>query len=156
MWTALGFEQLKEIAHLGLHLFDLVRLAAGCPDRVCEVAAPIVREIVPEALTSALRFAQEQCAPTGSAKGPSSHCWSFFLFWWGVGVGIFLAFSLVVGLAWLRSLSDSGSSFSTSAVPEAQPLARPAPTLSPPAAPLAVGDGEPTDPKTLRQLGFLR
>ena len=93
MLTAPGFEQLKEIAHLGLHLFDFVRPAARCPDCACEAPAPIVREIVPEALTSALRFAQEQCAPIGSGKNPSPHCWSFSLFWWGLCVGIFLAFS---------------------------------------------------------------
>ena len=80
MLAALGFEQLKELTHLGLHLFDLVRPAARCPDCVCEVAPPIVREIVPEALSSALRFAQEQCAPIGTAQNPSSHCWSFPLF----------------------------------------------------------------------------
>ena len=55
MFAALGFEQLRDIAHIGLHLFDFIRPAVRCPDCVCEVAAPIVREVVPEALSSALR-----------------------------------------------------------------------------------------------------
>ena len=156
MFAALGFEQLKELAHIGLNLIDFIRPAARCPDCVCEVATPIVREVVPEALSSALRFAQEQCAPGGSGKNSSSHCWSFSLFWWGLCVGAFLAFSVVVGLALLRRLLSSGSSGSALAVPEAQPLPRPAQVLASPAAPLALGDGEPANPRTLRQLGILR
>ena len=156
MLIALGFEQLREVAHLGLHLFDFVRPGARCPDCVCEVAAPIVREVVPEAISSALRFAQEQCAPPGSVKSSSSHCWNFSLFWWGLWVGVFLAFSIVVGLALLRRLLSSGSSGSATAAPEAQPPPRPAQVLASPAAPLSLGDGEPVNPRTLRQLGLVR
>ena len=81
MWSALGIEQSKEAIHICVYLLDFARPAARCPDCICEAATLIVREVVPEALTSALRFAPEHCTVLHPARptdrlqvAGASHC----------------------------------------------------------------------------------
>ena len=156
MWSALGIEHLKEVVHIGVHLLDFIRPAARCPDCVCEAAAPIVREVVPEALTSALRFAQDHCISPRSPSRSPSECWSFSLFWWGLILGIFFTISLVVGIAFLRRCLISCGSSTAASDSEASPAQLKPQAIASPAPALALADGEPANPGTLRHLGILR
>ena len=61
----------RDIVHLGLHLWDLSGTPA-CPqsaDCVCAACEPIIQERVPEALTTALAFAQSQWFVVHSYSG---------------------------------------------------------------------------------------
>ena len=141
--------------HLTAHLLDWIlpySRGSSCPDCVCKSSEPIIVERVPEAVTSALNFAQQQCqAPPGSALGNSSSCWSFSLFWLGVVIGLLTALSFCLLLsvshrAWQRLATAAPEDSSRSVVQR--------PSTTPRVAALA--DGEPANPRTLRQLGIVR
>ena len=145
--------------HLTLHLWDLSGSpgCAKCPDCVCAICEPIVQEKVPEALTSALSFAQQQCSGTTSTTTSlSGSCWGFWLFWVGVTVGAVAASILLVSLAvCLRCCRHS-----TTLPAGHQPVAVSPPITYPPvggvARQLSLAAGEPANPRTLRQAGLLR
>ena len=142
------FTGIRDLLHITLHLWDLSGSGgcAKCPDCVCATCEPIVQEKVPEALTIALTFAQQQCSGTTSTTTTlNSSCWPFSLFWIGVTVGAVVASVLLVTFAFcLRCCRDSTSQ----------------PARSPPVCgisrQLSLADGEPANPRTLRQAGLLR
>ena len=145
-WTLL-----RDTAHLLLHLLDFSSLwtgkSPGCPDCVCPVCQPVIQERVPEALTSALSFAQQHCLGTVSTPSTSTNGWTFTLFWWGVLVGSLVtsltwSICLVVYRAWLCAFSSSATS--------------PSPTSARPRPSLADAGDEPANPRTLRELGIIR
>ena len=141
--------------HLTAHLLDWIlpyTRGSVCPACVCNTAEPIVVERVPEAVTSALNFAQQQClSPSSAAAAGSSSCWSFSLFWLGVAVGLLVTvvFCLLLSAghrAWQRLIAGSS---------EEDPRAT-APRPSTSQRVQAITDGEPANPRTLRQLGIVR
>ena len=133
--------------HLTAHLLDWIlpyTRGSGCPACVCNSADPIVVERVPEAVTSALNFAQQQClSPGSSAAAGASSCWSFSLFWLGLAVGLVIAVVLCVLLsAGLRAVQK----LTTASAEESPRAAAPRPSTSQRVA--AISDGEPANPRT--------
>ena len=140
-----------DIGHILLHSWELVFSppSAKCPDCICAVCPVLTQEKIPEALTSALRFAQAQCLQPSSVTSTDT-TWSYSLFWLGLLVGC-VSSSVCWGLFILLSKCIRGSFTSPRPVqPAPQPLPVPQVNNS-----LALGD-EPANPRTLRQLGLLR
>ena len=138
---------LRDFIHLSLHLWDLSGNTAcpKCPDCVCAACEPFIQERVPEALTAALSFAQSQCSgSTSTTTALPSSCWSFSLFWIGFCVGAVVAGTFLVSLACCLRCCRSANSHSVH------------PSISGTTRQLTLSDGEPANPKTLKQLGFLR
>ena len=145
--------------HLTLHLWDLSgsTSCARCPDCVCAVCESIVQERVPEALTSALAFAQEQCSGTTSTTTSlSSSCWGFWLFWLGVIVGAAVTSILLVSLAFCLRCCWHSTTSSASQQPVAALSLISYPPVGGIARQLTLADGEPANPRTLRQAGLFR
>ena len=139
---------IRDLLHITLHLWDLSGSSgcAKCPDCVCATCEPIVQEKVPEALTIALSFAQQRCSGTTSTTTAlSGSCWPFSLFWIGFTVGAVVVSVLLVTVAlclWCCRHSASPSA----GYPPVGGVSRQ----------LSLADGEPANPRTLRQAGLLR
>ena len=147
---------LPEILHASVHIVEWfwpLPRAPGCPACVCNAGEPLVIEKVPEAVTSALHFAQQQCsAPTQPSDTSAHSCWSFSLFWVGLVTGIAVASVLVCSAhLCIRTVKRIGSETESS---EDKPISTPRPQSS--TRVVALADGEPANPRTLRQLGILR
>ena len=140
---------LPNIFHLALHITDFIAPSARCPDCVCSVPSAANFEAT-EALTSALRFAQQQChnspAKASETSSVPGFSWSF-LFWLGFVFGI--CFSVLVIFVIRLCLRAIGG---------LHPQQNPAPAVAQPQllAQRTLTEGEPANPATLRQLGLLR
>ena len=140
----------RDFVHLSLHIFELSGLGKGtayCPDCVCGSCVPVVQEKVPEAITSALAFAQSHCLSTTTSTTttfPSSG-WSFNLFWLGCLVGFVVTSGLWVLLLCARRCLRPATSARTS-VPRAVPTLALQNQL----------EAEPVHPARLRELGLIR
>ena len=141
---------IRDLVHLSLHFYEFTgfgKASLHCPDCICAACLPLVQEKVPEAITSALAFAQAHCLSTTSTTTSStpSSGWSFDLFWWGCLVGFVVTNSLWVfflcALRCLRSASSTRSSGPSSV-----------PTLSL----QNLIESEPVNPTRLRELGLIR
>ena len=141
---------LPSLIHTSIHLRDLVQptaVCATCPDCVCSAVAlePI------QALTSALQFAQQQCAVTSTSTTtsavPIGLSWSYSLiFWLGFTVGTLCCLVLLCGLRLcVRLLSPRQSSLEPAGALAAKPIFK-----------AILTEGEPATPATLRQLGLLK
>ena len=149
----------SNFVHLTLHLWDLSgsTACAKCPDCVCAICEPIVQERVPEALTIALSFAQQQCSGTTSTTTAlSGSCWGFWLFWIGVTVGTVVTSVLLVSLAFCLRCCRHSTTPSASHQPKVAPPLVSYPPVGGIARQLSLADGEPANPRTLRQAGLLR
>ena len=144
-----------EILHATVHLVEWFwpfQRGPTCPACVCNAGEPVIVERVPEAVTSALQFAQQQCSsPASSSDTSGSSCWSFSLFWIGLIAGfvIALVLSIVIVLC-IRAVRRLCTENETT---EDKPTSTPRATSS---RVIALADGEPANPRTLRQLGILR
>ena len=150
--SLLSWQSVHIVAHLLEFVLPIGR-DTGCPACVCNPSEPVIVEKVPEAITSALNFAQQQCqAHSASGQGADSSCWSFSLFWVGVLAGtlLTLGFCVVLSASYraFQRLVATGRSEETN-----QPAVQRA-SSTPRVAALA--DGEPANPRTLRQLGIVR
>ena len=141
---------IRDFVHLSLHFFELSGLNKGtayCPDCVCGSCVLVVQEKVPEAVTSALAFAQSHCLSTTSSTtiaSPSSG-WSFNLFWLGCLVGFLVTSGLwILLLCALRCLRPVTSA--RASVPTAVPTLALQNQL----------ESEPVNPTKLRELGLIR
>ena len=107
---------IRDIVHISLHFFELTgigKASSHCPDCVCGSCVPVVHEKVPEAITSALAFAQAHCLSTTSSSTTvsSSSGWSFNLFWWGcLALSLFTSFLWVLLLCALRCFRSATTS----------------------------------------------
>ena len=83
---------LFELFHVPLHSWDFLfsPTVARCPDCVCAKCPVLTQDKIPEAVTTALKFAQDQCLRSVPQTGNTSQ-WSFSLFWAGLLAGFFLA-----------------------------------------------------------------
>ena len=140
----------RDLVHLTLHFYELTgfgKSGSHCPDCVCGSCVPVIQEKVPEAITSALAFAQSHCLSSTSSTTTSTLTsgWSFNLFWWGCLVGFVVStFVWVLLLGTLRCLRSATTG--RAAGP------------NPPRA-LALqnqSESEPANPTTLRELGLIR
>ena len=154
-----GFLQVaKEVVHFGLHIFDLTwsrSSCPACPACACGDCTPIIQEKVPEALTAALTFAQERCSSSSEASAACSEGWTFSLFWFGLVSGVILSSVLwtlfILAARGIRTASSPGSSSSSASAPVTS-----ASTEVAQRPPLALAEGEPANPRTLRALGLVR
>ena len=140
----------RDLVHLTLHFYELSGIgksASHCPDCVCGSCVPVIQEKVPEAITSALAFAQSHCLSSTSSTTTSilSSGWSFNLFWWGCLVGFvvtsFVWVLLLCTLSCLRSATTGRAA---------------GPNAAPPLALQNQLEAEPANPTTLRELGLIR
>ena len=144
------FGAVRDITHLALHFWDLTGSTEchKCPDCVCPLCKPILQEKVPEALTQALAFAQVQCSVTTSTTTLLSvQGWSFSLFWLGFALGIFVATVVLCSCAvCLRCFRGASTSVTSPTLPPVGGVSRQ----------LSLSEGEPVNPRTLRQLGLVQ
>ena len=145
---------LPSLIHTSIHLRELLGPAATCPvcpDCVCSGSPAATLEPI-QALTSALQFAQLQCAVTSTstttiATSPIVSSWSYpLVFWLGFTAGAFCCLVLLCGLRFcVRLISPPQRVPEPAGAQAARPLLQ-----------AILTESEPATPATLRQLGLLK